>query len=183
MQEFILMLLIIGLFAAIAPLSASKKRAATQKILADKLASLKFAVSSVLPLGEMALYTDEVHGKWFVRMNRTDTDPVIYPYSALTGFELLDSGNVIASASAGHIPEEGAFVRGRKSELANTGDCSSLLLVLRPGEDRTHKINVPLISAPVPRFSRGYRAALSEAKDAVNELMKIMASPEEERAV
>jgi hypothetical protein len=182
-QEFIIVLLIIGFFAVLAPLSGSKKRAVTQKLLTEKLISEKFATAAVLPMGEMSLYTDEVHGKFFIRMSRIDTSPVIYPFSALSAFELMDSGNVTVSASAGHLPSGDVFGHGKYGELLDKDDCSSLMLILKPGNDRSLQINVPLLSSPVPRFSHSYRAAFSQAKDAVNALLKIMSAEQGEKVV
>jgi len=175
MPELIIVLLIIGLFSVIAPMSASKKRAEMQKLLTSKLVTENFETSFVLSAGEMSLYVDKINEKWFIRQNRSDINPVIYPFSALVSFVLLESGNNIATATIGHNPSGPLFEKDNHIEafLSKSGDCSSLLLIIRPEGEKTSQINVPFLKSQVSRSSHEYRRSFSEARYVVNAVVEI----------
>jgi len=180
LMEIIIALLAIALFAALAPLSASRKRAFTQKILTGRLVSEQFSTSVVLPAGELSLYIDDIHQKWFFRMSRTDTNPVIYPFSSVSLFELFDSGEKIAFASPGHPLSGPLFDKGRRGELLKNDDCASLLLLVIPKGDKNLTIKVPFTASAVSRHSRVFKTALSEARGIISALDAMRKAPQAE---
>ena len=177
MAEFVIGILIILLFSVCAPLSASKKRSETQKLLAQMLLEQKFATSAVIDAGEMSLYIDRINRQFFVRASPTDLNCVIYPYEALTCFEVLDDGNKIFSASDGRIAVDFLFSADKLPLLQKSGNCSSLLVTLRLNGSRSPDIVIPLLTQSVSRRFFAYREAIDVTRTLAAALAEICGCP------
>ncbi len=156
--------LIVLMFSVFAPLSASKKRGETQKLLAQMLLERKFVTDAVIDGGGMSLYVDRINRQFFVRLSPTDLSCDIHPYEALSGFEVLDDGNRIFSADSGRITVDFLFSRDGLPLLKKGGSCSSLLVTVRLNGRYAPDLVIPLLREPASRYLFTYREAMESAR-------------------
>ena len=169
-MEFVAVILMVALFAALAPIASSRKRAETQKLLSKVLLERKFAVSRTVPLLDKALYFDNINGTWFFRKNLFELDPAIRPGTDISMFEVLSDGNVIAKFEPGKKPS-GSLLTGEKGGEPTGGTCSSLQLLIYTG-GYSPELVIPLLREPASRRFFEYHAAISSAKDACDALVQ-----------
>lgn len=164
MAELLIGILIVLMFSIFAPLSASRKRSETQKLLAQMLLERKFATDAVIDGGGMSLYIDRINRQFFVRASPTDLSCDIHPYEAVSGVEVLDDGNRIFSTDSGRITADFLFSREKPPLLQKSNSCSSLLVTVRFYGRRSPDIVIPLIKEPVSRHFFAYREASETAR-------------------
>ena len=163
-MEIVAMVIAIMLFAAMAPMSASKKRGETQKILAKMLLDEQFVTSAVIDVGEMSLYLDRVNRKFFLRKTRTDLVVEILSFDDVTGVQVLDDGTRIFAAADGRIQTDLLFSNNTPELLKKSSSCEAMMVAVYFHHNYAPELLIPIIGEPISRRFFAYREALFTAK-------------------
>ena len=163
-MEIVALVIAIMLFSALAPMSASKKRGETQKILAKMLLDEQFVTNTVIDIGEMSLYLDRLNRRFFLRKTRTDLVIEILSLDDVTGVQVLDDGTRIFAAANGRIQTDLLFSGDAPELLKKSSSCGALLVTVYFENRYAPDLVIPIVAEPISRRFFAYREALSSAK-------------------
>ena len=163
-MEIVAFVIAFVLFSALAPMSASKKRGETQKILAKMLLDAQFVTNTVIDVGEMSLYLDRLNRKFFLRKTRTDLVIDILSLDDVTGVRVLDDGTRIFAASSGRIQTDLLFSGDAPELLKKSSSCEALQVMVYFQNSYSPDLVIPVVAEPISRRFFADREALSTAK-------------------